>query len=70
MGRVRSLNTSASRADESRVIHESVGHATRGPPNSEWTVGADRFAPCPVVEGALIRFLVRIGESAAAAVEG
>ena len=36
---------------------------------SAWVAGVDKFALCPVVEGALIRFLVRIGESAAAAVE-
>lgn len=30
---------------------------------------ADRLALCPVVEGALVRFLVRMGESVAAATE-
>lgn len=34
-----------------------------------WTRGAARLALCPVVEGALVRFLVRIGESASAASE-
>lgn len=34
---------------------------------SNWVVGIDRFAVCPVVEGALIRFLVRIGETVGAA---
>lgn len=29
---------------------------------SDWAAGIERFAVCPVVEGALIRFLVRIGE--------
>lgn len=43
--------------------HEQHDRATT------WAANADRFALCPVVEGALIRFLVRIGESAAAAVE-
>jgi toxin-antitoxin system PIN domain toxin len=33
---------------------------------SRWASGTERFALCPVVEGALIRFLVRIGESVAA----
>ena len=28
-----------------------------------WAAGIDRFALCPVVEGARVRFLVRIGES-------
>lgn len=30
---------------------------------SSWAAGIARFALCPVVEGALVRFLVRIGES-------
>jgi predicted nucleic acid-binding protein len=29
-----------------------------------WVAGVDRFALCPVVEGALVRFVVRLGESA------
>lgn len=29
----------------------------------DWLAGAERFAVCPVVEGALVRFLLRIGES-------
>lgn len=36
---------------------------------SAWAAGLDRFAVCPVVEGALLRFLVRVGESAAVATE-
>jgi toxin-antitoxin system PIN domain toxin len=31
---------------------------------SAWASTIDRFAICPVVEGALVRFLVRVGESA------
>ncbi len=31
---------------------------------SVWAGGIERFAVCPVVEGALVRFLIRIGESA------
>jgi uncharacterized protein len=34
---------------------------------SDWMAGIDRFALCPVVEGALVRFLVRIGERASVA---
>ena len=34
---------------------------------SIWASGITRFALCPVVEGALVRFLVRIGESAGVA---
>lgn len=36
---------------------------------SRWAAGLTRFAICPVVEGALVRFLTRIGESAHAAAE-
>ena len=41
-------------------------HHTRA---SSWAAGIDRFAVCPAVEGALIRFLVRMGESARLAQE-
>ena len=34
---------------------------------SEWAGTIDEFALCPVAEGALVRFLVRLGESAEAA---
>jgi uncharacterized protein len=34
-----------------------------------WAAGIESVALCPVVEGALVRFLVRIGESARAACE-
>lgn len=34
---------------------------------SDWFAETDRFAVCPVVEGALLRFLVRMGESMATA---
>ena len=33
-----------------------------------WAAGITSFALCPVVEGALVRFLVRVGESVAVAV--
>jgi uncharacterized protein len=36
---------------------------------SAWMVSVERFALCPVVEGSLVRFLVRIGESAQVAVD-
>lgn len=36
---------------------------------SRWAAQIESFAVCPIVEGALIRFLVRIGESATAARE-
>lgn len=31
---------------------------------AEWFTGVQAFAVCPIVEGALVRFLLRIGESA------
>ena len=31
---------------------------------SSWITVVERFAVCPIVEGALVRFLVRVGESA------
>ena len=34
-----------------------------------WIRGVDRVALCPIVEGSLIRFLVRIGESVSVASE-
>lgn len=34
---------------------------------SAWMVNVRRFALCPIVEGALVRFVVRLGESAATA---
>ena len=34
-----------------------------------WLAAVERVALCPIVEGALIRFLVRIGESTAVAAE-
>lgn len=42
--------------------HEHHGRA------STWVASVERFALCPIVEGALIRFLVRLGESADVAV--
>ncbi|MEO6956393.1 MAG: TA system VapC family ribonuclease toxin [Antricoccus sp.] len=36
---------------------------------SRWAVGIERFAVCPVVEGALIRFALRLGASAAEVVQ-
>ena len=34
-----------------------------------WAATAERFAVCPIVEGALVRFLLRLGESAATAAD-
>jgi len=32
-----------------------------------WATGVDRIAVCPIVEGALVRFLIRLGQSQATA---
>ena len=34
---------------------------------AEWAAKVDRIALCPIVEGALVRFLIRVGESQATA---
>lgn len=36
---------------------------------ASWLAGIERVALCPIVQGSLVRFLVRIGESPAVAVE-
>ena len=43
------------------LVFEEHEHHDRA---SVWIAGVDRFALCPVVEGALVRFVVRLGESA------
>jgi len=44
-----------------------IALASRGHPHlsrcESWFVNVTRFATCPVVEGALVRFLIRLGES-------
>jgi len=35
---------------------------------AQWAAGADEIALCPIVEGALVRFLVRVGESHSTAI--
>jgi uncharacterized protein len=35
---------------------------------ARWVAGVDEIALCPIVEGALVRFLVRVGESHTTAV--
>ncbi|WP_309615597.1 TA system VapC family ribonuclease toxin [Salinibacterium sp.] len=46
------------------AIQEHEHHAVA----SAWMVDVEHFALCPIVEGALVRFLVRLGESASTAV--
>ena len=37
--------------------------------SADWASSVDRFAVCPIVEGALVRFLLRLGESPSTAVD-
>ena len=37
--------------------------------STTWAATVESFAVCPIVEGALVRFLLRLGESAATATE-
>jgi toxin-antitoxin system PIN domain toxin len=53
--------------DANVLIALTVAEHEHHDPASRWAAGVERFALCPVVEGALVRFLVRIGESATAA---
>lgn len=46
------------------VVADHEHHA----PAAQWAAGVDRIALCPIVEGALVRFLVRVGEGQATAV--
>lgn len=46
------------------VVTDHEHHA----PAARWAAGVDGIAICPIVEGALVRFLVRAGESQATAV--
>ena len=42
------------------VIAEHEHHARV----AAWTTGVDRIALCPITEGALVRYLIRVGETA------
>ena len=46
------------------AVQEHEHHAAA----SAWIVGVEHFALCPIVEGALVRFLVRLGESTSTAI--
>jgi toxin-antitoxin system PIN domain toxin len=50
--------------DANVLIALTVAEHEHHPRASSWAAGIDHFALCPIVEGALVRFLVRIGESA------
>lgn len=53
--------------DANVLIALTVADHEHHPRASAWASGIAEFAVCPVVEGALVRFLVRVGESAAVA---
>lgn len=50
--------------DSSVLIALSVAEHEHHQRASKWVKGVDSWAVCPVVEGALARFLIRVGESA------
>jgi toxin-antitoxin system PIN domain toxin len=49
--------------DANVVIAATVAEHEHHERVSSWLASVDQFALCPVVEGALVRFLVRLGES-------
>lgn len=53
--------------DANVLIALSVAEHEHHDRASRWLSTADRFAVCPVVEGALVRFVIRIGEAPATA---
>jgi len=55
--------------DANVLIALSVEEHEHHLPVAAWIRGVDRVALCPIVEGSLVRFLVRIGESARVAAE-
>lgn len=55
--------------DANVLIAATVEEHEHHPRVAAWLAGVDRVALCPIVEGSLIRFLVRVGESTAVAAE-
>lgn len=50
--------------DANVVIAAAVLEHERHEAANQWLAAVDRFSVCPIVEGALIRFLLRSGEAA------
>jgi predicted nucleic acid-binding protein len=57
------------RLDANELIATTVAEHEHQGRVSAWLSTVDRVALCPVVEGSLVRFLVRVGESVGAARE-
>lgn len=55
--------------DASVLIALTVAEHEHHERATQWAAHVERFAVCPIVQGALLRFLLRIGESASAATE-
>lgn len=53
--------------DANVLIALTIGEHEHHERASGWLAGVDAFALCPITEGALVRFVVRMGESAATA---
>lgn len=49
--------------DANVAIALSVAEHEHHDRTSRWLATADRFAVCPIVEGALVRFVLRLGET-------
>lgn len=55
--------------DANVLIALTVGEHEHHQRVAAWLAGVERVALCPIVEGSLVRFLVRIGESVVVAAE-
>jgi uncharacterized protein len=55
--------------DANVLIALSIAEHEHHPRVSAWLSAVDRVALCPIVEGSLVRFLIRVGESARTATE-
>lgn len=53
--------------DANVLIALTVAEHEHNDAASTWLADVDTFAVCPIVEGALLRFLLRVGESTATA---
>ncbi len=55
--------TTAHLLDPNALIALTLTDHEQHPRATSWAAGGHRIALCPVVEGALVRFLVRLGQS-------
>ncbi|MFN8129226.1 MAG: TA system VapC family ribonuclease toxin [Candidatus Nanopelagicales bacterium] len=55
--------------DANALIALTLADHEHHPRVKQWAADVDRIAVCPIVEGALVRFLIRLGQSQATAKE-